>query len=155
MKTIETLLAIQVYKLSGNEIGKLRDKSDKRDWIDDNLLPEYCINPEYNNVVKSANYLYWVDSGDEIYTLFTAHTSDLLLDNEISNVGLEDLLKGIKLQSYLDRCQIRGYDDLGRSIQSPNYLVIKLWFDSYDTPDGREYESGAELGGLLETLIYN
>ena len=151
-KSIKCLLDVDVVELTGEEIGKIKkDESDgMRRYSSD--LPEYCLHTETGEIRTTVDYLQWTESGEENFLLFDAGTTDSLLNEEISNIGLEDLLQGFDLRPYLNLMTKIKYDEfIRRGFRESEYLIISLYYirgDMYN-PD---WELDVNLDGVLVDL---
>ena len=138
--THQTLLAIKLFELSGDEIGKIKRDEVESNRRYDTILPEFCLHSENGTLRKTVDYLQWIETGEEKYFLFEAHTLDDILFEEISNCGIEEMLKGIDLRPYFKEFQKLTYKNLlHRGLQSGQYLVISVsytgggyWNDDWD-----------------------
>jgi len=65
---MRTVLLLNVYKLTGNDLGDLKRK---------NLSEQhYCIRIDNHKIDYTENYLQWTESGDEVFWLFDQIGSD-------------------------------------------------------------------------------
>jgi hypothetical protein len=152
------LLAIDVVELTGAEIGKLREQYQHDRYLE-SVLPKYTINTnnEKGGIIESAYFLQFTDEGDKIYTLFDYSTVDRLLQEEISNCGLDDMLKHCDIRPYLEKFSKQNYETFGRNLSSAEYLVIDIeysgggYWNEYDV-DVDFSVAGVLIGNNL-TLI--
>jgi len=121
-----TLLSLEVYQMTGNEIGQLR-KQFSHDRYLTSVLPKFCIDSE--GKIHNADYwLQFTDDGEESLILFDVATVDKLLSEELSNMGLEDMVKNVDLRPYLDHFTKHTRDDLFRILPSAEYLIIDITY---------------------------
>lgn len=152
------LLALEVFEFTGDEIGKLREQY-KHDRYLDSILPKWTLNTNTNDgrIIESPGFLQFIEDGTEKIILFNASTVDRLLEEEISNGGLDSMLKDIDLRNYLEHFQKYNYDDFCRCLPSAEYLIIGLeytsggYFNEYEV-DLHVSVEGALVGNYL-TLI--
>jgi hypothetical protein len=123
--THRCLLKVDLYEFTGEEIGKLRELYQHDRYLH-KILPQYTFNEKFGNMLNADGYLQFVYEGDEKFLLFDLETNDELLGEEISNGGLDNLLKGIDIRPYLEKMMIKKYDDFKRSLTSAQYLIIEL-----------------------------
>jgi hypothetical protein len=126
-KTFRTLLDVEVYEVTGAELGELRATAKHDRFLERNILPEFCVD-ENGKVRRSESYLQWTDTGEEKYTLFNATTSDKLLGEELSNSGLEDLVKEFDFNYILLTFTKHKLKNRFLQIPPSEYLVIDLQY---------------------------
>lgn len=146
---IRTLLAIEPYKFTGKELGKLKSQYENKYYFDEHVLPTYCFREDNNKIARTCDYLQWVESGDESYILFYAETIDKLLSEEISNAGLDYLLKDVDLKSVVEKLKIHSFEYFKRNLPSAQYIIIDISY--YRTSwEYEEYDMDLELVGPLK-----
>lgn len=153
----KTLLSVEVYEFTGKDIGELRNQYQYDRYLS-RILPKYTINKEFGNILDADGYLQFVENGDEVYTLFDILTIDNLLNEEISNGGLENIFKNNDIRPFLDKMNKKKYKDFKRSLTSAEYLIIEIIYNSGDYFDS-EYDVsvdinvvGALVGNNLDTI---
>ena len=150
------LLALEVFEFTGEEIGKLREQYKHDRYLDD-VLPKWTLNTNNGSIINSPGFLQFIEDGIDKFILFNASTVDRLLQEEISNGGLESMLKGIDIRNYLEHFKKHTYDDFCRCLPSAEYLIIGLeytsggYFNEYEV-DLHVSVEGALVGNNL-TLI--
>ena len=85
---LKTLLAVEPYRITANQLGELKKNTNSRPYYEKNL-PEYCFRKDNNLVNESNSYLQFVYNGDETYIVFDIKTADKLLQEEINEGGFE------------------------------------------------------------------
>lgn len=158
MNIQKCLLAVDVYEFTGDDIGKLR-KVYNHDRYLTSILPKYTFNKEYGNIVDADGYLQFIDEGDERFILFNLETLDPLLKEEISNSGLDSLLKESNIRSYIEKMNIKNAEQFQRSLTSLEYLIIEIeytgggsYFGYADDFDVHVGVVGALVGNNLELI---
>lgn len=146
--THRCLLKVDIYEFTGEEIGKLREQFQHDRYLH-KILPQYTFNKEHGNMLDADGYLQFVYEGDEKFLLFDLETNDELLNEEISNGGLDNLLKGIDIRPYLAQMKIRKYDDFKRSLNSAQYLIIQLEYVGGGYFNADNFELNVDLVGAL------
>lgn len=155
------LLAVEVYEISEKFIYELRKKQHPRQDVFEHL-PEFTIN---NN--KTANkqpiparyYLQFSghlkpnDDDDTKYLFFNLATQDSILDEEISNSGIDDLFADFDFEKLLSRFIPNPETHIsGFVIPKTNYLVVELIYtttqDHYS--GGYECEMEIDIVGYLD-----
>jgi hypothetical protein len=142
------LLKVDVYEFTGNDIGKLREQYQHDRYLH-KILPKYTFNKEYGNMLDADGYLQFVYEGDEKFLLFDFETNDDLLNEEISNGGLDTLLKGIDIRPYIEKMNFKKYDDFQRSLSSAEYLIIELEYVNGGYFNENEFDLNVNLVGAL------
>jgi hypothetical protein len=131
----KTLLSIEIYEMNGDEIGKLR-KQFAHDRYLEGVLPRFVLNDK-GHVYRSDAWLQFVNEGSENFVLFDVATVDKLLSEELSNAGLEDILKNIDLRPILEKMEKLHFEDFLRVLPPAQYLIIQIVYSgggmwSYD-----------------------
>lgn len=153
IKKYKTLLNVNLFELTGDEIGEIKKKEREGNRYYNTILPEYCLHSENGSLRTTIDHLQWIESGEEKYILFQAMTPDDLLQEEISNTGIEDLLKNIDLRPYFNLLKKLNKDGLlHRGLQGGQYLIIELLYiggDMYD-PD---WDMDVNVEGVLTSIL--
>jgi len=152
LKKIKTLLSVIPYKLSGNEMQQLRKKYDNKNYFDSEILPMFCLN-EKGHIRRTEYHLKYIYEGDDKYTLFEATTADRLLDEEISNTGLDDLIKNFDLTLIFASLHHYTYDDFSRILPSSQYIVIELQYCSYFDGETTDYDMDVDVLGVIDSNL--
>ena len=98
---IKTLLGVELYEISDNFIHKLREAHPRPEQAFD-YLPMYTVGN--NNQVITADYyhqfagLFENEHENKKYLFFNIETLDATLREEISNAGIEELLKDLDIR---------------------------------------------------------
>lgn len=128
-KSFKCLLHIKLYELTGDEIGEIKKEEKEGHRFYETILPQYCLHVENGKLKTTRDYLQWIESGEEKYLLFDANTLDDILDEEISNGGIEELLRDIDLRPFFlnfHKLKMKGLTH--RSLQSGQYLIISICY---------------------------
>jgi hypothetical protein len=125
-KTIRTLLNIELYEVTGNEIGELRETAKHDRFLLNEVLPKYCVHLENGNIMYTESYLQWRDSGEEKYLLFNAETTDKLLGDEILQCGLDDLFKTYDFRYVLETFTKNKIRNRFLQLPQSEYLIVEL-----------------------------
>jgi hypothetical protein len=153
MAVVKTLLAIELYELTGKELGDLRKRNQSNNFFQDSL-PEYCLDDK-GQIRSTVDYLQWVEDGEEKFLLFSAWTADKLLEHEMSNVGLESLVENIDFRPLLGDFTKYTEKDLFRLCAAAEYLIVNLCYTRYDDlyHGGYEVEMIVEIEGKLKLYM--
>jgi hypothetical protein len=125
-KTFRTLLDVEVFEVTGEELGELRAIAKHDPFLERNVLPDFCVGE--NGKVNFTHYLQWVETGEEKYLLFNATTSDKLLREEISNAGFPELVKEFDFNYILQTFTKHKLKNRFLQIPPSEYLVIDLQY---------------------------
>jgi hypothetical protein len=126
-KTFRTLLDVEVFEVTGEELGELRAIAKHDPFLERNVLPDFCVG-ENGKVRRTESYLQWVETGEEKYLLFNATTSDKLLGEEISNAGFPELVKEFDFNYILLTFTKHKLKNRFLQIPPSEYLVIDLQY---------------------------
>lgn len=141
-----TLLDVELYELTSSEIGELRKETGHDRYFDREVLPKYCVRNDGKHGIDYADYyLQWVEAGDDKHILFDATTSDKLLSEEISNGGLDSLLKGFDMKNILQTFRKHKLESRYRTLPTSEYLIIDLIYRG----SGEDVELDVEVVGKL------
>jgi len=144
-RRIRTLIDLVVYEATASEIGALKRKVDHARHFRENVLPEFCVRDDNNNVTRSDYYLQWIENGEDKYFLFDAVTTDMLLSEEISFGGFDGLVKDIDFRKVLLDFRKEKLDEKYRRLRESEYLIIDLIY----TGHGEDTELNVEVIGKL------
>jgi hypothetical protein len=153
IQTAKTLLAVECYQLTGDEIGKLKSKYLNKAHFEENMLPVFCLD-EDGHVRITYHWLEFIEDGNIVYRLFDALTADRLLDNEISEAGLDSLLEGVDLNQMYESLTVYGYDDFNRVLPNADYIAIELIYHTDKEESDSELETKV-LGFLNKSLDFS
>lgn len=145
IKKFRTLLDVEVYELTSSEIGILRKETGHDRYFDREVLPKYCVRDDKGGIDEAGYYLQWIESGDDKHILFDATTSDKLLSEEISNGGLDSLLKGLDMREILKPFKKQTLENRYRILPVSEYLIIDLIYSG----SGEDVELNVEVIGKL------
>jgi len=147
MSIVKTLLALQIYEVTGNEIGE-HFKRDKRN------LPTYSLNPKNGKIIESEYWLQFIEEGEEKYIVFEYYTCDALLQEEINGAGLEELLKNTDLRPFFEEFRklnmFGSREDYFYSIRTSSYIVIDLEYYGGGSWYEDDYEVYYNCKGILD-----
>ena len=155
-KKMKTIMLINLFKFTGDDIGKLREKNKSYKHLE-KLLPEYCLNRETGKIVpyEAGGYLQFVFEGEIKYWLFDIVGMDTLLAEEISNAGIEEVITK-DLRPLFEH--IGGYkgEDYFRVIPISVPIIIDLDYDSrqYESDYGIDYKLVGYLNDDLTLIKY-
>lgn len=119
---IRKILSLVVYKLTGEEIGKMRDPQSH----DHNNLPEFCIRNDTGKLDCADYYLQFVNEGDEYFYLFNTSFMSEQLGEEVSNVGFEALFRHENFAELIKYCHVITYDEYYRCIPRESLFVVEM-----------------------------
>jgi len=148
VRSVKTLLAVELYELTGKEIGLLKNKYLNKDYFESDVLPKFCLDKD--GFIRDTYYwLQFIEEGDEVYRLFEAATIDRLLDQEISSLGLEYILNNVNLTQMFENLKIHKFDDFNRVLPSAEYIIIELIYTSSFNGESTEYDMDTNILGFL------
>ena len=152
-----TLLGVELFEITNTYIHELREKNPNDNRVFDHL-PEYtfnrntdtgliCLAREHHQFVGSLK-----PDKEEKYLYFNLHTSDSILDYEISEGGMEYIFEGINLEKFLDVFKPHTVDDHMKHVMPhTHYLIISIEFHtSTDYEGGSETEVYYDIEGYLD-----
>ena len=137
--TYRQLLAVAAYRLTGEQIGKLKEPLGTG-------FPEYCINTENGKIAYSVSYLQFVNEGNDEYVLFYVKHASPSLDCEMSDSGLESVLYYFDMRPLFDKLKYLTYDEMGKRIPAEEYIVVDI---TYFNSGNDDYEMEASVEGYL------
>jgi hypothetical protein len=152
-----TLLGVELFEITNTYIHELREKNPNDNRVFDHL-PEYtfnrntdtgliCLAREHHQFVGSIK-----PDKEEKYLYFNLHTSDSILDYEISEGGMEYIFEGINLEKFLDVFKPHTVEDHMKHVMPhTHYLIISIEFNTYtDYEGGSETEVYYDIEGYLD-----
>lgn len=122
---MRTVLLLNVYKLTGNDLGDLKRKNLSEQHVL-SLLPDYCIRIDNHKIDYTESYLQWTESGDDIFWLFNQIGADNLLDEEISNCGITEFFQDYDLIKIFEKSSFNTYEDMGKRIPDTCHIIVDL-----------------------------
>lgn len=164
MSVVKCLLSVELFELSSNYINEIRKKHKRDDEVFE-LLPEFTLRGD-NHIIIAEYYLQFIGL-EEVenptkYLMFNLHTLDHQLDYEISQTGMEDLLKEIDFKNILSKFVPQSDDDMSKfAFPETNYLIVELtyntYYDNYSgaTEGEMEIDITGYLNGNLEAVYFN
>lgn len=142
--SVRTLLAVEVFRMTGKQLYNLRNKYYNQTHFYNEIVPEFCLTDK--GYVKDSEYLPWFKEDDkEKYILFNAYTADKLLESEIQNVGLPDLFEDQDLREFFKKIPGTSYEDFYARLKPANYLVVDVEYWG----SGEDFESCATVIGYM------
>jgi len=157
MKTkIKSLFGVELYEISTNFIYKLREAHPRPD-LAFNYLPEFTINTDEgaNNRIIQADYFHqfvglFENQENEKYLYFNLETLDATLNEEIKNVGIEELFKDFDFKKILSNFRPEIEESLSNfALPTCHYLIVEITYDvSYD------HEGGYDCDLIIDILGY-
>lgn len=146
MGTVKTLLAINLYEITGKEYGELCEKhKNDLEYLSD-IMPQFAI--DKNGMIireEEYEYLNTIKESDEKILLFNAWTADPLLDVEISGAGLEGVLKDIDLRPHFENFRRHTIKDILFLCTYAEYLIVNLCFSRHEDYYGGGYEMELDI----------
>lgn len=146
-KAVKTLLAINLYEITGKEYHNLCEKyKNDVEYLAD-IMPQFALDKD-GMIVREEEYDYLEELKDseEKIILLNAWTADPLLDHEISAIGVEELLKGFDLRPSLEKFRRHTIKDITFLCTYAEYLIVCLCYSSWEG----EVDLDIELDGKLE-----
>lgn len=144
----KTILGISLFEFTHSEIAKLLElQRSTKNFYD--KLPTYTIS-DRGFVRYSEEYLQWVDGEDKTSLLFNVEYADPMLQNSISNAGLQDLLEKIDIRPLLKNFEPHTFEAFGRAIPAINHIVMEVEYIVDRGWEYTEYEEHVHLKGYLD-----
>lgn len=153
------LVGIELFKVSNNFIYKLTQNRPMPYHIF-HVLPKYTINTNVgggNRIILAEEFLQFVgcfelDNKNPEYLMFNINTMDSLLDEEISQAGIEDLFNEFDFEKILSHFIPENEERLeNHSFPFVNYLVVELHYDGgFDREGIYDCDMHVEITGFLD-----
>jgi hypothetical protein len=145
------IVAFSVVKATGNDIGEMKTENHQFRYKGSSL-PTWCLNIKTGTLQYTESYLQFVNSGDEEYILFDVIYSDSLISEEISNMGLDDLIEKYDYRKIFSNFKIRAFKDAWKHINSYIRVVYSLhYYGSYDYySGGTEWDVDIDIIGYFD-----
>jgi hypothetical protein len=124
------LFVLYVWKFTGDEIGIQHPGKLK--------LPPYCIRQDNGKLEYTEYYLQFGAQGKDEYILFEMEPADYLLEEQISQGGIEEIFKDINLNELFKNFNMNRCND--RYIPTANYLTVDIIFEKCTSLEGTEYD---------------
>ena len=147
-----TLLAVELFEITNTYIYELREAQANGNRVFD-LLPEYTFNRNTTTglICSAREHHQFVGSfkpeKEEKYLYFNLHTSDSILDYEISEGGYEYIFEGINLEKFLDVFKPHTVNDhIKRVMPHTHYLIISIEFSG----SGEDFDVYYDIEGYLD-----
>ena len=165
---MKQLLALEIWRFTGEEIGKLKAAYPSRDWVYHHM-PKYCLTDK-GLVGETQQWLQFIESGQEKYWLFDIPYVEGLLSEEINNSGIEGLFEGTDWRPMFEYFQgeygdtlgkpvavraTNNYEWYGRTIPLTNYAVIDLEYYGNDEDCELEVRVYGYMDGLMKSHLYS
>lgn len=115
------LMAINLYKITGDELGKLKAQQITPAHIY-NWLPKYCIKPD-GSIDHTEYWLQFIETGEEVYYLFDIVHTDDPLDYEIAQCGIEEFKFNF---NFLKEFPCITYEEMNRRIPTQTHIVFDV-----------------------------
>lgn len=157
---IKTLLGIELFEVSERFIYNLRQAHPRPEQAFD-YLPKYTINTnkEAHNQVVGADWFHQFvgtfqnDNKNDKYLYFNIETLDKTLQEEISNAGIEDLLKDLDFKKILSNFTPENEENLSHFVfPHCNYLICEIIYDvTYDHDGGYDCDMDFNVLGYLDS----
>jgi hypothetical protein len=157
---IKTLLGVELFEISNNFIHAIREKHPRPEQVF-NFLPKYTINTNkeaHNQVVQAEWYHQFVgcfhdEPKNDKYLYFNIETLDATLREEISNVGIEDLLKDLDFKKILSNFTPENEENLSHfCFPHCNFLIVELTYEtSYDHEGGYDCDMSFDVVGYFDS----
>jgi len=145
------ILAINLYKFSGDEIGELKKQTYKLSYLS-RLLPEYCLNDK-GYITRTDYYLQFIVSGKEYYYLFDVMYEDQLLGEEISNVSLGSIIEEYDYRPLFNQLKAVPAKNYNMHFGDYQRIVFRLVYTCYEDHYGGGYDWDSEI--TLEGYLDN
>ena len=162
MKSKHTaLIGVELFTISNNFIHKLSQHRPMPYQIF-KVLPKYTINTNeggLNGIILAEEFLQFVgmfesNKNDPKYLMFNLKSVDSLLNEEISQAGIEKLFDDYDFQKILDDANFipqKDEDIENFSFPRVNYLVVEIYYDgAYDHEGIYDCDMHVEIVGYLD-----
>jgi len=156
------LVGVELFEVSNNFMYKLSQNRPMPYQIF-NVLPKYTINTNkdgLNRIILAEEYLQFVgsfvsDIGNPKYLMFNFNTLDSLLNEEMSQAGIEDLFKEFDFKQVLSHFTPQKEEDLEQFVfPHVNYLVVELQYDGgFDHEGIYDCDMHVEITGYLNDIM--
>lgn len=133
--TIKQILSIQPCLISENDIWELYNLNHTREKVFA-YIPKWVINEKHGNVMLAEYYLQHAGitkvGKSSSYYVFDVHSADPYLEREMSEAGLEWILKETQENWYelflQNSSNIPGYNDFTKSCTDVIRIVLNLHY---------------------------
>ena len=151
---MRTVLLLNVYKFTGNDLGDLKKRNLTEDFFL-RMLPEYCIRTDNHKINYTENYFQFTENGEENYWLFNIVGSDDILTEEISNVGIAEVLQDYDLSEIFENISYNTYENFGRNIPTTSHIIVDIEYTGgYNAWTGdNDFDINISLSYLTENGI--
>jgi hypothetical protein len=123
---MKCLFTISLYKLIGDEIGKLKEKQQK-DCYATNFLPEWCLK-ENGKISRTEEQFQFIWFGKEKYYLFDILYIEEPLSEELKQCGMDEIDFNI-----LRKLSATNFDNMYRILPISTHLVFDIeYFGKYE-----------------------
>lgn len=137
------LVIINLYKITGDEIGELKRKQNVSKFAY-KFLPEYCLRSDNGKIDYTEYYLQFIDSGEEEYFLFNVDYIEQPLAEEVSAVGINNVLDFDF--SFLKKCAAMSYEDMNNTLPKSTGIVFELEYIG----GGEDFDLNVSIVGMLD-----
>ena len=156
------LLAVELYEISDEFIYELREKQHPRQDVFERL-PEFTINKNEggcNQPIPAKYYHQFVGAlkpdKNEKYLYFNLATLDSLLDEEISQGGIDDLFQGFDFEKFLSKFAPEPEGNISKFVfPTTHYLIVELIYTTnYDHySGGYDCDMDVDIVGYLDNNL--
>jgi len=157
---LKTLLGVELYEISERFIYNLRQGHPRSEKVFD-YLPKFTINTnkEAHNQIADAEWFHQFvgcfqnDNKNEKYLYFNIETLDATLREEISNAGMENLLKNLDFKKILSNFTPENEENISYfRFPHCNYLIVELTYNvTYDLDGGYDCDMDLNVVGYLDS----
>jgi hypothetical protein len=145
---MKKLLPIFLYEFTGDEIGKIKNKNNNVENYYLKKLPKYTLNTN-GNIIEAEYYLQFIEEGTNRYYLFDIDIVDRQLQEDINCSGIDEILK-FDYRNIFENLFSYTYEDFGRILESPNYIIIDVEYLCSGYGIERECDVNYSLIGYLD-----
>jgi hypothetical protein len=152
-KHVAILSIDRLYKISGNQLhGFMKKYPNVNHGFKRLPALTYSTNDGGKHKLRYAeDYLYYVayENNEKEYLFFDLSTTDGLLNEEISNSGIEDLFEGVNWKNILSVFEPESFDRLNKGyFPKAKYLIAELKYEM-----SKDWEYGWECDGVYGDII--
>jgi len=150
MKSVNTLLGLNIYRISSQFIERIRKNNTS--WKNSSyFIPTYVF--VQKKVHLASYYFQFTSEGQESYIMFDIADKSPLLEIEMSDTGENEFLNDLEIDTFINLLPIEDESVYRKSIPLPCYLVIQLNYTPDSSYDSQEVEFDYACTGFLSEYM--
>ena len=131
---INTLLGLNVYKISSAYIEKIRELNPQREKFRNNL-PKFCVTKD--KITLTEYHFQFTSTGQEQWILFDIEYCHPAIQVEINESDEEYFFREIDLFNFIQRLPFQDEEFYNKCYSIPVYLIIEItYINSYNYYSG-------------------